>query len=146
MSPSVWGPPIWTFFHALTFKIKEDKFNDVFPMTFQFIRRICRNLPCPAHATNFLNRVNPAGIKTKTDFQNIIFIFHNAVNKRKGKPIFDYNNLAQYNDKNIVKCYNDFIRVFNTNGNMKLLADSFQRKLVLGDFRKWFINNARHFI
>jgi Erv1 / Alr family len=149
MTPNVWGPPTWTFFHTLSLKIKEEKFNEIFPTLFLFIRRICRNLPCPdcaMHATSFLNKINPAGVKTKQDFQNILYIFHNSVNKRKNKPRFDHNNLSQYNNNNIIQTYNDFIRVFHTNGNMKLLADSFQRRLVTKDFRKWFLTNIQHFM
>jgi hypothetical protein len=29
---------------------------------------------------------------------------------------------------------------------MKLLADTFQRTIVLGDFKKWFLNNIRFFL
>ena len=25
----VWGPPIWTLFHTLAAKIREDKFNEI---------------------------------------------------------------------------------------------------------------------
>jgi len=29
---------------------------------------------------------------------------------------------------------------------MKLLAETFQRKLVLTDFRRWFVNNIQFFV
>ena len=86
MSPNNWGPPIWTFFHVLTFKIKDERFNDLFPTLFGYVKRICRNLPCPEcaqHASQFLTRVNISGIKTRTDFQNLMYFFHNLVNKKK---------------------------------------------------------------
>jgi len=149
MSPNVWGPPIWTFFHTLTWKIKEESFSVIFPQLFANIRRICKNLPCPdcsIHATNFLNNVNQSGIKTKQDLINVFFFFHNAVNKRKGKPIFNYDQLSQYENQHPIVTFNNFIRVFHTRGNMSLLAESFQRRLVLKDFRKWFLNNIQHFM
>jgi hypothetical protein len=149
MSPNNWGPPIWTFFHVLTFKIKEDSFSETFPQLFNHIKNICRNLPCPdcsQHANHFMNKVNPYGIQTKTDFQNIIFIFHNIVNQRKGKPAFEYEMLStQYSDLNLIQSFNNFVQVFHTKGNMKLLADSFQRKLILNDFKKWILENTSKF-
>jgi hypothetical protein len=149
MSPNVWGPPVWNFFHVLTYKIKEENFSNIFPTLFEYIRLICKNLPCPdcsMHATQFLNRVNPSGIKTKQDFINLFFFFHNAVNKRKQKPLFNYENLSQYENQNVISAFNGFIRVFNTKGNMRLLAESFQRQLTLNKFRKWFLNNIQQFM
>jgi len=150
MSPNKWGPPIWTFFHTLAEKINPDKFQQIFPQLFNFIFRICRVLPCPdcsLHAVQFLSKVNPAGIKNKDDFRNIMCFFHNIVNRRKQKALFNTINLTSvYGNNNIVVAYNNFVSVFHTKGNMKLLAETFQRKLVLTDFKKWFLNNVQHFI
>jgi len=150
MSPNKWGPPIWSFFHTLAEKINPATFQQVFPELFNFIFRICRVLPCPdcsQHAVQFLSKVNPAGIRNKDDFKNIMCIFHNVVNRRKNKPPFNNLNLTTvYGNKNILKEYNNFVNVFHTKGNMKLLAETFQRRLVLIDFRKWFLNNIQCFI
>lgn len=150
MSPNRWGPPIWSFFHTLAEKITPDMFQQVFPQLFNFIFRICRVLPCPdcsQHAVQFLSKVNPSGVRNKEDFRNIMFIFHNVVNRRKDKPPFNQANLTTvYGNKNIAVEYNNFVSVFHTKGNMKLLAETFQRKLVLTDFRRWFVNNIQFFI
>jgi len=149
MSVKIWGPPIWCFFHTLAEQIKEDRFNEIFMQLFAYIRRICRVLPCPdcsEHATQFLLKVNPAGIRCKQDFKNVMFFFHNSVNKRKGKPIFDINNLSQYANIPVIIAYNNFVAVFRTKGNMKLLADSFQRQMLLKEFRIMFLNNISCFI
>ena len=150
MSPNKWGPPIWIFFHTLAEKINPDKFNEVFPTLFNFITRICRVLPCPdcsQHATQFLSRVNPQGVRDKNDFKNIMHIFHNAVNRRKNKPPFEVAGLeTMYKNNNVVVSYNNFVSVFHTRGNMKLLAESFQRKLVLNDFKRWFLQNIHFFL
>ena len=149
MAPtSVWGPPIWTFFHVLTCKIKEEKFNETFPMLYSYIRRICRILPCPdcsSHATQFLNKINPNTIKTKQDFKNFVYIFHNAVNRRKNKPLFNHSNLSQYDNHSVIKSFNNFLKVYHTKGNMHMLTESFQRELVIKDFRKWFVQNINGF-
>jgi hypothetical protein len=150
MSPNKWGPPIWSFFHTLAEKINPGNFQEVFPQLFDFIFRICRVLPCPEcsqHAVNFLSKVNPEGVRNKDDFRNIMCIFHNVVNRRKNKPPFNYLNLKNvHGNKNILTEYNNFVNVFHTKGNMKLLAETFQRRLVLRDFRKWFLNNIQYFI
>lgn len=145
-----WGPPTWTLFHMLAEKINEEAFSQVFPGLLSFIIQICNNLPCPdcsQHAGQFLAKVNFATIKTKNDFKNIMFIFHNAVNHRNKKPQFNIADLSKYvTGGNIIDAYNNFIAVFQTNGNMKLLADSFQRKRIISEFKKWVIANIRHFI
>lgn len=150
MSPNIWGPPIWTFFHTLAEKINEDNFHNIFPMLFLYIKRICSVLPCPdcsRHATIFLAKVNPSGIRNKNDFRNIMCIFHNVVNKRKNKPIFDSSNLTNtYSNNNIIVTYNNFIASFHTKGNMKLLAETFQRQMLINEFKKWFLLNIRFFI
>ena len=149
MSTNVWGPPTWILFHTLIAKLTDDGFNTIGLQLFNYIKRICNNLPCPdcaQHATQFLSRVNMATIKTKEDLRNTMYIFHNMVNKRKKNPPFRYENLGYYNTKNLFNTYNMFAKNFNTRGNMKLLADSFQRKLLINDFKKWMMLNIRFFI
>ena len=85
-------------------------------------------------------------IKTKEDLRNTMYIFHNMVNKRKNKPMYHVNDLEKYKSNNSVEKYNNFIMHFKTKGNMKLLADSFQRKLLVNDFKKWLMTNIRFFI
>ena len=149
MSTNVWGPPTWILFHTLIAKLTDDGFNTIGLQLFNYIKRICNNLPCPdcaQHATQFLSRVNMATIKTKEDLRNTMYIFHNMVNKRKNKPMYHVNDLEKYKSNNSVERYNNFIAHFKTKGNMKLLADSFQRKLLINDFKKWMMTNIRFFI
>jgi len=146
---SRWGPPTWNFFHTLAEKINEDKFSTVFPQVVSILKQICRNLPCPDcanHATQFLEKVNFANIKTKSDFKNIMYFFHNTVNRRKQKTPFDMKNLELYSKNNIITAYNNFIAVYHTSGNMKLLADSFQRKIIVNQLKKWMVANIQFFI
>ena len=148
--PTAWGPPVWTLFHIFAEKINPDKFSELAPQLFVFIKRICSSLPCPdcsRHATAFLAQVNFNGIKNKEDLQNLLYIFHNVVNKRKNKPLFNRDQVsASYADKNIIAAYNNFISVYQTRGNLKLLTDSFQRKMVVQDFKKWLVANIKYFI
>lgn len=148
MKIEIWGPAVWNLFHTLAEKIKEDSYHKIGGELFQFIRRICANLPCPdcaQHATQFMNRVNFRQIRTKTDFKNMLWFFHNAVNKRKNKPIYPLRDLDIYADYNLVSVFNQFVASFQTKGNMKLLADSFQRKIITNDLRKWLMDNIHAF-
>jgi hypothetical protein len=148
MSPSIWGPPIWTLFHCLVEKIKEDQFSVIGPQVFGFIQQICRNLPCPdctQHATFFLSKVNPMALTTQHKMKTLISIFHNTVNKRKNKPQFDINSLVNYKSLNLIVVFNNFLRVYNTRGNMKLLSDTFHRTQLTLRLKKWLTTNIVHF-
>lgn len=147
-APNIWGPPIWTLFHTLAEKIHEEDFNRLIPQMFGLIKRICVYLPCPdcsQHATQFLAKIKPEQIATKVDFKNTLYLFHNMVNNRKKKPLFNYGNINAYQELNIVRVYNNFIAVYNTKGNMNLLTESFQRELIIKDLKKWLTTNHNSF-
>ena len=148
MSPNTWGPPIWCFFHTLAEKMKPESFSIIFPIFYNFIRRICNSLPCPdcsVHAINFLRKINFKSIQKKQDLINVLYIFHNAVNKRKRKPLFHVNNMTSYANNNLIKTYNDFVTAYTTRGNVKLIADNFQRNLIIKDLKSWLTHNVQHF-
>ena len=150
MSPNEWGPPVWTLFHTLAEKINENHFGKVAPELMFHIIRICSTLPCPdcsQHATHFLSKIHVSGIKKKTDLRNLLYFFHNVVNKRKQKPLFNVAELSnKYANNKIIDVYNHFVSVYQTRGNMRLLADSFQRNMILNEFKKWFLVNLKYFI
>lgn len=149
MSPNHWGPPIWTLFHTLSAKIREDSYSVVGPQLFNFIRKISMYLPCPEcseHATQFLANIKPNGYSTKTDLQRLVYVFHNVVNKRKNKPLPGPEIMNEYNNNDIIKVYNNFISAYKTKGNMKLLADTFQRQLIVNEFKSWMKKYIRAFM
>ena len=86
-----------------------------------------------------------SNIKSKTDLINLLFVFHNTVNKRARAPAFRYENLGYYNTKNVFETYNLFARNFNTRGNMKLINESFHRNMMLSSLRNWMVTNMSHF-
>ncbi len=109
--PEYWGPPIWTLFHVIAVNIKEEKFNILGIQFFNLIKKICANLPCPdcsLHATTFLSSVNFSHIKTKEDLINLLYVFHNFVNKRKNKPFFNGSDLEKYKNINKVAVFKNF--------------------------------------
>ena len=95
VSKSVWGPCVWILFHTLAFKIVPAEFSSKKTDLINYIQRICSNLPCPEctqHAMEYmkqnLRRID--AITTKEHLQEFLVDFHNAVNVRKGKPVFTY--------------------------------------------------------
>ena len=84
--------------------------------------------------------------KTKNEFKNMLYLFHNWVNAKKRKPLFNYANMNKYANLHLPFVINNFIANYNTKGNMKLLTESFQRSFVIKDFISWFKTNSRIFI
>lgn len=146
--PEIWGPPIWTFLHTLVEKINERKFSELGPGLVFHIRRIVAYLPCPdcsRHATNFFVHLPPDKYTSKKELKNALFVLHNLVNKRKNKKLVPISTLEDYKNKNVIQTYEDFIRVYKTRGNMKLLTESFQRQLVVTGLKRWLLKNIRSF-
>jgi hypothetical protein len=134
--------------HTLAAKIKETSFPVIGPSLILVLIQICNNLPCPEcaqHAKHFWSKVKTANIKTKDDLINLLFVFHNMVNKRKQLLPFKHENLPYYKTRNVVQTYNSFSRNFNTRGNMSLINDSFRRNMMLSSLRTWLMTNLNHF-
>ena len=148
MSPSSWGPSTWIFIHTLVAKLKESSFPLIGPNVILILIQICNNLPCPEcaqHAKQFWSKVKTANIQNKTDLINLLFVFHNMVNKRKQIRPFKYENLKYYETRNVIETYNIFSRNFTTRGNMNLINESFHRNMMLASLRTWMMANVHHF-
>ena len=146
--PEVWGPAIWRLFHTLIEKLNERAYPYLSSQLFTFIFKICKFLPCPEcskDATKFLGRIKIQDLKTKNDFKNMLYLFHNYVNVKKRRPLFNYGNINVYKNYKLIPVFNNFIIHYNTKGNMKLLTESFQRQFVIKDFKQWLIKNIEAF-
>jgi hypothetical protein len=149
MSSKQWGPAVWNLFHTLAAKINENDYNLIGIELFLQIKRICDMLPCPdcsQHAKRQLNAVNIDALKTKYDLINVLFIFHNNVNIRTKKQLYNFDDLINYKSMNLISVLNAFILNYKTHGNMQLLSDSFQRKLIIESFTKWIRQNFKSFM
>ena len=149
MKPSQWGPPIWRLYHILASNIREDRYNALKGDIFAFIKRISAVLPCPdcsAHAMAFFKKVSNEQIKTKQGLIDLLYFFHNMVNKRTHKKIYNHTDLNVYQHNNIIQSYNIFIQYYKTTGNVNLIAESFQRTIVVNDFKKWILTHYQSFI
>ena len=76
---------------------------------------------------------------------NLLFVFHNMVNKRKRLLPFKYVDLQYYKTRNIIEAHNKFANNFNTKGNMSLINESFHRNRTLFSIKSWLMKNLTHF-
>ena len=128
----VWGATVWNLFHTIADKIKEDKFEFHKNNLIYILENICNTLPCPEcskDATNMLKKVDFAHINNKAEFKLLIFNFHNAINTKLKKPLFDFNELdSKYSKANIDIIYNNLNIIYSSNTNIpQLMSSSFHR-------------------
>ena len=100
-----WSHPTWAFFHTFGEKVDESFYNRNRDICLQIIKTICGLLPCPVcrvHATRYMKRINIQQLPTKEHFKNMLFKFHNDVNKRLRKSLFPKDNLVLYKKRNII--------------------------------------------
>jgi hypothetical protein len=136
------------FIHTLAEKVKEEEFPKIGQQIIGNIQQICYNLPCPDcadHSRIFWSKVKVGNIQSKTDLINLLYVFHNCINKRKKLGPFKYSNLAFYKTQSVVDTFNNFARNFNTKGNMKLLTESFHRGRLLTSLKGWLMTNIKSF-
>ena len=147
--PEVWGPAVWTLFHTFAEKINEADYPYVSQSLFKMIVRICKFLPCPecsTDASKFLAKIKMSDMKNKSDFRNTFYLFHNYVNAKKRKRLFNSANMPIYGKYRLIDVVNNFISKYHTKGNMKLLTESFQRQLVIKEFKGWFSSYIKAFV
>jgi len=131
-SKEIWGSSVWNLFHTIAHKIKEDKFLFHKSNIIYIIENICNTLPCPEcskDATAMLKKVDFAQINSKADFKLLMFNFHNAINTKLKKPLFDFNELDdKFSKANIDAIYNNLNIIYTSNSNVpQLMSSSFHR-------------------
>ena len=145
---STWGPPSWDLIHTLCAAICKERFLEIKVQVIHTIISICGSLPCPdcsAHASQWLKKVDFNNVNTSEQLVYIMYQLHNNVNARLGKPLFPYELMKdKYKSSMLLEKHKKFIQVFNTNGNMKLLNESFRRKFVLTNLRNFLMTGIRN--
>ena len=146
----LWGKPTWYLLHMMAEKIQESRFQEIRQEFLNIIFLICSNLPCPTcavHAKQYLERVKYQWIYTKEQLKQMLFIFHNDVNSRKGYAHFmdkDLDNL--YSKSNPPVIIQNFINEFNRkNKSVRLLADDMNRQRIIDTLKVWFNKNITFF-
>ena len=145
-----WGEPTWFFLHTMAEKINEEKFLEVRKNLLEIVYSICTNLPCPDcsnHAKTYLDKINFNTIQTKDDFRNMLFIFHNSVNARKGFALFSYDDLlSKYSSANMVNIVNYFLNFYlKKNSAPQMIANDMFRRRIITTVKDWLTNNMNVF-
>jgi FAD-linked sulfhydryl oxidase len=143
-----WGNAYWDLIHCLSFKLKtDDKANEIYKLMFG----LCTILPCPictTHSKNYFTKINPNSINTKTKLIDLFYDFHNNVNKRLNKKIFnkdDYNK--KYSEKNLIHVLNRFHAIFiKYKKSRRLNIDTMSKQIFLKNFTNFIKSNINQFI
>jgi hypothetical protein len=145
-----WGEPVWLFLHTMAEKIREDSFSQIKDDFLKTIVTICANLPCPDcanHATQYMRSVNFNTIQTKKDLKDMLFRFHNTVNKKKGFPIFPYDQLDEkYSAAVTINIVRNFVSSFQQkNYSIRMIANDFHRSRAVSMINDWLNKNLIYF-
>lgn len=145
-----WGEPFWFLFHTMAEKVKEELFPSVREELLNLIYTICLNLPCPDcsnHAVKYLNGINFKKIQTKSELKEMLFIFHNGVNKRKNVPFFQREDLDEkYSSAQMIPILNNFmVHFLNKKSSIRMIANDFHRERMYKELQKWFSKNINIF-
>lgn len=144
-----WGPPVWKFYHSLVQSIKEESFPIIGRQLLNFIVQISSLLPCPecsTHAKMFFSQINLNKYNTKKKAIDLMYVFHNAVNKMLKKQLFAYPLLSIYDKVNVFSSYNEFTVAYNSNIPAKLTTETFARKGMLKNLHNWLVASRIHFM
>lgn len=150
----LWGPSTWTFFHVLAEKVNEDFFLKHGNEIINIMVKISNNLPCPIcsqHAKNITSKNNTKLIKTKQDFIRFLNYFHNVVNRKNGKELFNMKDMKKYKSFNFSVVIHNFLIFYTKNYNIssfQLSLDSSQtmRRRVANTVTVWLQKNWNNFI
>lgn len=145
-----WGEPTWYLFHALAEKVKEERFQAIRGELLNTIYVICKNLPCPLcanHATQYMNAINFNTIQTKKDLIDLLWNFHNEVNKKKNFPVFPYEQLSEkYSRANLINIIQVFMVHFkDKHASLRMIADDMYRQQISAKMQDWFRQNIQNF-
>jgi hypothetical protein len=144
-----WGPSVWKFFHSLVHSVKEESFPIIGRQILSYIVQISSMLPCPdcsTHAKMFFSKINLNNFSSKNKAIDLIYVFHNAVNKNTKKELFPRQFLSIYDNINVFSSYNSFVMAYTSNIPSKLTTETFARKSLMKNLHTWLSNSRSHFI
>jgi hypothetical protein len=147
-----WGRSTWELFHAMGEKINEDFYAKNNHMILNIVKQICKNLPCPdcaRDATIFMNSVHPNSVPNKKEFRAMLFVFHNRVNRKLGKPQFHHSNLLTHKNNNLGIVIQNFVTFFakRYNGTIQagITSTEIARRNIASRIAGWFKGNWKYF-
>jgi hypothetical protein len=143
-----WGPSVWKFYHSLVHSVKEDSFPIMGRQILNYIVQISSMLPCPdcsTHARSFFGKIDLNQFNTKEKAIELIYVFHNVVNRNTKKEHFPRNLLCIYDNVNVFASYNSFVVAYTSNIPSKLTTETFARKSLMKNLHTWLSSSRCHF-
>jgi len=143
----IWGPSTWIFLHGLVEKIDENKFINSRFIIWNEIMYICSNMPClhcSDHAKKLLRVIDPKTIKSKQILKELLYRFHNVVNKKLEKDKEEMIILDKYENIKLSKItilmVNNWARIAN---KMTIYELSNKSNIfnTIDQIKKWIIKN-----
>jgi len=134
-----WGSPCWIFFHSYAEHVPEDYYNRNKEKIFKTFLSTLSRLPCPycrKHALNYHKNIKKP-FQTKQEFKEHLFKFHNNVNQRLKKPIF--NNFHIYEKVNLKKAYLNFAYVMSQRFRNGVQLGVIQSQMMVSSWRSLLV-------
>jgi hypothetical protein len=100
MKTYIWGPSAWKFLHAMSFAYPENPSAEHKQAVLNLFASLKYLLPCGECCAHYCSSYDSDTLKkslgSKDEFSKWLVDFHNSVNLRLGKPIYEYNDARQY--------------------------------------------------
>ena len=114
--------------HSFANKVKSEHFESLRSEMIDIFKQICFVLPCPhcqEHAKKYVNSNDFNKIKSKQDFIDMLWTFHNIVNKQTGHSLLHYKIWLCMTKSIFIKICNNFFHKFSKPlHNQRLFMDS----------------------
>ena len=146
-----WASPTWMLFHTLAEKIKYEYYNETKEELIELIISISCNLPCPqcsSHSKEYFKKIkkNKNIADKKEDLIKLLYDFHNNVNIRLNKPVFNFENIHTYKNSNTIQVVNTFINRYTISNNRShLFHRALTAKHIIMNMINWFNKNIYKF-
>lgn len=143
-----WGEPLWYFFHSFSEHISEECYEKNKEEICTILKTICANLPCDdctKHAKQYTRySLNPKNVPTKQALKDYFFTFHNSVNVRLRKPIF--NDYDKYKNAKLRPIINNFIHVYGRNSNpIRGFHNTLSRNQIINTIKNFILRHKTSF-
>lgn len=145
-----WGTVTWNLFHWIAANIDEEFYKKSRSALQSIVLNIMYNLPCPTckqHAIQFSKQYNIAKAKSKEQFIQYFYFFHNKVNERKNIVIPDRSILKNYTTMNGNDVITEWIKKFKN--NLGINMNDFMNKQNIANAKesmiKFLKSNKRQF-
>lgn len=95
MDTSIWGPGLWTALHCMTFNYPETPNEHDKEDHEEYLKALSKTLPCMIcrqHCKAYLLE-HPPALSSRAEFIRWMVDFHNAVNTRLDKPVWELEDV-----------------------------------------------------